>query len=66
LTAQQAIADFLERETAPIDQLIERKQRMVELTLERQAVRLDRITFNGDAPRQQLFRPFFIYLQRRC
>ena len=39
LPTQKAIADFLDRETARIDQLIERKQRMVEVLGEkRQAV----------------------------
>jgi type I restriction enzyme S subunit len=47
LKTQKAIADFLDCESARIDQLIEKKQRMVELTLERQAVRLDRMTFNA-------------------
>ena len=31
LPTQKAIADFLDRETARIDQLIEKKQRMVEV-----------------------------------
>ena len=36
LQAQKAIADFLDRETARIDQLIEKKRRLVELVHERQ------------------------------
>ncbi|SDE90581.1 Restriction endonuclease S subunit [Paracoccus isoporae] len=36
LAAQRKIADFLDRETARIDQLIERKQRQVELLREQQ------------------------------
>lgn len=35
LTTQKAIADFLDRETARIDQLIEKKQRLMELQKER-------------------------------
>ena len=35
-TTQRQIADFLDRETARIDQLIEKKQRLVELLLERE------------------------------
>ena len=35
LPTQKAIADFLDRETARIDQLIEKKQRMVEVLEER-------------------------------
>jgi len=35
LATQQAIADFLDRETARIDQLIEKKQRLVQLLEER-------------------------------
>src|SRR5690606_17133320 len=34
LSTQKAIADFLDRETARIDQLIEKKQRLVELVKE--------------------------------
>src|SRR5690606_24624510 len=37
LPTQKAIADFLDRETARIDQLIEKKQRLVELVDERRA-----------------------------
>lgn len=37
LPTQKAIADFLDRETARIDQLIEKKQRLVELLEERRA-----------------------------
>ena len=36
LPTQKAIADFLDRETARIDQLIEKKQRMVEVLQERE------------------------------
>lgn len=36
LITQKAIADFLDRETARIDQLIEKKQRLVELVRERE------------------------------
>ena len=40
LPTQKAIADFLDRETARIDQLIERKQRMVEVLGEKLAAQL--------------------------
>ena len=36
LETQKAIADFLDRETARIDQLIEKKQRLVDLLVERE------------------------------
>jgi type I restriction enzyme, S subunit len=38
LPTQKAIADFLDRETARIDQLIEKKQRLVELLIEKNEV----------------------------
>ena len=44
LPTQKAIADFLDRETARIDQLIEWKQRMVEVLGESLAVLLERLT----------------------
>ena len=44
LPTQKAIADFLDRETARIDQLIEKKQRMVEVLGESLAVLLERLT----------------------
>ena len=37
LPTQKAIADFLDRETARIDQLIEKKQRMVEVLGEKRS-----------------------------
>ena len=40
--SQQAIADFLDRETARIDLLIERKQRLVELVRERSLSAIER------------------------
>lgn len=44
-TDQQAIADFLDRETARIDQLIEKKQRLVALIKENEAAKLETLTF---------------------
>jgi type I restriction enzyme S subunit len=43
--AQKAIANFLDRETARIDQLIEKKQRLVQLTNEKQALENDQMLF---------------------
>ena len=43
LDTQKAIADFLDRETARIDQLIEKKQRLVELLEEREQNNLMRV-----------------------
>gem|GEM_PF-2336970 len=45
---QRAIADFLDRETARIDQLIEKKQRMVDVVLERQSAVLEQMTFGAE------------------
>lgn len=45
LETQKAIADFLDRETARIDQLIEKKQRLVALINEKRAVETDRMIF---------------------
>jgi type I restriction enzyme, S subunit len=42
---QKAIADFLDRETARIDQLVEKKQRLVDLIVEKRAVETDKIVF---------------------
>ena len=42
LPTQKAIADFLDRETARIDQLIEKKQRMVEVLGEKRAAAITR------------------------
>ena len=47
LPTQKAIADFLDRETARIDQLIKKKQRMVEILLERLAARLQFAVLGG-------------------
>ncbi len=49
IATQKAIADFLDRETARIDQLIEKKQVQLELLLEKQAARLDARTFSAAA-----------------
>lgn len=48
LATQQAIADFLDRETARIDQLIEKKQRLVQLLEEREQADLA-LVFKSDA-----------------
>ncbi len=48
LPTQRVIAHFLDRETARIDQLIEKKEQHIELALERQAALLDRMTFRSD------------------
>ncbi|WP_157884609.1 restriction endonuclease subunit S domain-containing protein [Neorhizobium galegae] len=42
---QKSIADFLDRETARIDQLIEKKQRLVVLVDEKRAVETDKMLF---------------------
>lgn len=47
LTTQRQIADFLDRETARIDLLIEKKQRMVELLGRRAKAVIDRYTTVG-------------------
>jgi type I restriction enzyme S subunit len=45
LATQRAIADFLDRETARIDQLIEKKQRLVKLLGEKTKAAVKRIVF---------------------
>lgn len=47
LGIQKAIADFLDRETARIDQLIEKKQRFVELLGERRQRIIDQLSTKG-------------------
>ena len=47
LPTQKAIADFLDRETARIDQLIEKKQRMVKVLGERLAAQLQFAVLGG-------------------
>ena len=47
LPTQKAIADFLDRETARIDQLIEKKQRMVEVLGERETNTTKRLLSEG-------------------
>jgi type I restriction enzyme S subunit len=47
LETQKAIAEFLDRETARIDQLIERKQRMVELLVEKSSSLIASIITQG-------------------
>jgi type I restriction enzyme S subunit len=52
---QKAIADFLDRETARIDQLIEKKQRLVELLEERESAYLESAVTGRSSP-SRLFR----------
>ena len=47
LPAQRAIADFLDRETARIDSLIEKKQRLVELLEQRLSSLITQVTKSG-------------------
>lgn len=47
LPAQRAIADFLDRETARIDLLIQKKQRLVALQSERRQSTLERLVLGG-------------------
>jgi type I restriction enzyme, S subunit len=49
---QRAIADFLDRETAQIDELIAEQEHLIELLAERRAAVVDRVTWRGlsDAP----------------
>ncbi|TVS16672.1 MAG: type I restriction endonuclease subunit S [Gammaproteobacteria bacterium] len=47
LPTQKAIADFLDRETARIDLLIEKKQRLVELVAEKETMTRDTFTVKG-------------------
>jgi type I restriction enzyme S subunit len=47
LSTQKAIAEFLDRETARIDQLIEKKQRLVELLGEKQRAVIDQLITGG-------------------
>ena len=54
LDAQRAIADFLDRETARIDRLIEKKQRLVELLREKYFAELDGLTFPEVVPKNEL------------
>lgn len=48
LPTQKSIADFLDRETARIDQLIGRKERLIEVAVLRQAAQLDQATFGSN------------------
>ena len=50
LPIQKAIADFLDRETARIDQLIEKKQRIVEVLGEKIRATIKWIVFGQDKP----------------
>jgi len=44
---QKAIADFLDRETARIDQLIEKKQRLLEVLIQKEESELSRLVTEG-------------------
>ena len=57
LAAQRQIADFLDRETARIDLLIEKKQRLVALLGEKYFADLESVTFPEDTPPDELI-PF--------
>lgn len=57
LATQRQIADFLDRETARIDLLIEKKQRLVALLGEKYFANLESLTFPEDTPRNEFF-PF--------
>lgn len=48
LDSQRRIADFLNRETGHIDQLIEKKQRLVELLPEKEKAMVSRLVLEGD------------------
>ncbi len=50
VTEQQAIADFLDRETARIDELIARKQRLIELLQEQRTALITRAVTKGINP----------------
>jgi type I restriction enzyme S subunit len=54
IDAQKAIADFLDRETAHIDALIGKKQRLVDVIAEGLAVRLEAATSPSEAPFEQI------------
>ena len=58
LTTQRKIADFLDRETARIDLLIEKKQRMVEILRERFFRELEDMTFPSDVEIEDQLVPF--------
>ena len=47
IATQRQIADFLDRETARIDLLIEKKQRLVALLEERKTIQLEKLLFNS-------------------
>lgn len=51
---QKAIADFLDFETARIDQLIEKKQRLVELLPEKEKAAISRLVLFGENASHQL------------
>ena len=53
LTTQRAIADFLDRETARIDTLIEKKQRLLELLGEKSFAFVEDRTFIGDIQEEE-------------
>lgn len=54
LATQKVISDFLDRETARIDQLIKKKQRLVEVLKERLLSELERLTTSSKATHTEL------------
>jgi len=56
LPTQRAIADFLDRETARIDALIDKKQRLVELSKLKKDIQLEVVLFESDFPIRKLRR----------
>ena len=64
LPTQKAIADFLDRETSRIDQLIEKKQRLVEVLGEREKNRTKRFLSDGLNPNAARMSSKAYYLER--
>jgi type I restriction enzyme S subunit len=56
LETQKSIADFLDRETARIDQLIEKKRRLLDVTIEKQSSEVLRIVESSEWQRRPLSR----------
>ncbi len=56
LPVQEAIADFLDRETAKIDRLIEEKQRLIELLEEKRSAMCNLYVMNGGSDGQAVGR----------
>jgi type I restriction enzyme S subunit len=62
LPTQKAIADFLDRETARIDQLIEKKQRMAELLEEKRKSTIARLILGGSVARDDQSAPWLAWM----